>query len=167
MGQNWVMQVEDEAVMLLHDVLVEFPPTRERIRVAGSKDLLPVGSYLLQLGYATPDQILEALKEQQRRAAIGASWPIGDILIAQGIIQPRVLTAVLMIQLAGRLVVPRASGSRLLGERLISQHVLTPTQLASALHCQIGLRRRGTWMRIGEILVQQGVLKSDDLSELL
>ncbi len=92
---------------------------------------------------------------------------MGDILVAQGILHPQVLTAVLLVQLVDRLIVWRGAPPRLLGEHLIAMETLSPIELAPALQRQIELRQRGTWVRLGDLLTTQGILDQQSLSEAL
>jgi hypothetical protein len=161
------IRAQDEAVDLLHDALIAFPPTTRLYRADVPDHLRALGSYLLTLGYATPQQLILALHEQRQRAEQGTPWPLGDILVAQGILHPQVLTAVLLVQLVDRLVVWRGAPPQLLGEHLIAMEVLSPMQLAPALHRQIDLRQRGTWTRLGDLLITQGILDPQSLAVAL
>jgi hypothetical protein len=161
------IHAQDEAVDLLHDALITFPPTTRLYRADVPDHLRALGSYLLTLGYITPRQMVQALREQRRRTELGAPWPLGDILVAQGVIHPQVLTAVLLVQLVDRLVVWRGAPPRLLGEHLIAMELLSPMQLAPALHRQIDLRQRGTWARLGDLLTTQGLLDPQSLASAL
>jgi hypothetical protein len=161
------IRAQDEAVDLLHDALIAFPPTTRLYRADIPDHLRALGSYLLTLGYITPRQIVQALREQRLRAEQGAPWPMGDILVAQGILHPQVLTAVLLVQLVDRLVVWRGAPPRLLGEHLIAMETLSPIELAPALQRQIELRQKGTWVRLGDLLTTQGILDQQSLAEAL
>ncbi len=71
------IRAQDEAVDLLHDALVNFPPTIRMNHADVPDHLRALGSYLLTLGYVTPQQIILALREQRRRAEQGSHWPDG------------------------------------------------------------------------------------------
>jgi hypothetical protein len=53
---------------------------------------------------------------------------------------------------------------RLIGEYLISQRKLTPTQLQNALTRQAEQRHSGHMPLIGTVLVKMGAIRSDDLT---
>ena len=161
------IRAQDEAVDLLHDALTTIPPTIRLHHADVPDHLRALGSYLLTLGYVTPQQMILALREQRRRAEHGSHWPVGDILVAQGILHPQVLTAVLLVQLVDRLVVWRGSPPRLLGEHLVAMELVSPVELAPALRRQIDLRQQGTWVRLGDLLTAQGILDSQTLAAAL
>src|SRR5689334_1092120 len=99
MHQKTTARAQEEAIALLHDALNAFPPTTGPYISDTSEHLLPLGGHLLMLGYATPRQIDLALRIQRQRMQQGTFWPLGDILVAQEVIHPQVLAAVLLIQL--------------------------------------------------------------------
>jgi hypothetical protein len=151
-------RAQDEAVDLLQDALHTYPPQAHAFRSDIPEYVLPLGGYLLTLGYATPRQIIVALREQRRRAEQGVFAQLGEILVEQGVIQPQVLAAVLLVQLVERTIVQQGTAPARLGERLVAMELLSPAQLAPAIERQIRLRREGSSTRLGELLVQQGVL---------
>ena len=158
MRQDASNRAQDEAVDLLQEALHAYPPRAHAYRADIPEYELPLGGYLLTLGYATPRQIIVALREQRRRAEQGSLARLGEILIEQGVIQPQVLTAVLLVQLVERTVIQQGVAPARLGERLIAMELLSPAQLAPAIEHQIRLRHDGSSPRLGELLVQQGVL---------
>jgi hypothetical protein len=158
MRQDASNRAQDEVVDLLQEALQTYPPQAHQFRSDVPEYELPVGGYLLTLGYATPRQIIVALREQRQRAEQGSLVPLGQILVEQGVIQPQVLAAVLLVQLVERTVVQQGVAPARLGERLVAMELLSPAQLAPAMERQIRLRHEGSSTRLGELLVQQGVL---------
>ena len=158
MRQDASNRAQDEAVDLLQDALLAFPPTAHAFRSDVPEYVLPLGGYLLTLGYVTPRQIIVALHEQRRRMEQGSLVPLGEILIEQNIIQPQVLAAVLLVQLVERTVAQQGGAPGRLGERLVAMELISPAQLAPAIERQIRLRNQGSSARLGELLVQQGIL---------
>lgn len=162
-----VTRAQDEAVDLLHDVLRIYPPVTGPYMSDIPDHLLPLGSHLLRLGYATPRQIDLALRLQRQRAQQGVLWPLGDILVAQEVINPRVLTAVLLVQLVERVAGRDGAAPRFLGEHLVAMELLSPVQLAPVIQQQTSLRLDGAWKRLGELLTQQGLINRATLEEVL
>src|SRR5262245_2306955 len=160
-------QAQDEVTALLHEALRSYPPINCPMPATVPEHLLPLGGYLLQIGYATPRQIEMALREQHQRAAHGILMPLGDILVAREIVHPQVLTAVLLLQLLDRAILTREWMPRLLGEHLIAMDLVTPAQLAEALQRQIWLRRAGSRTRLGELLTQQRLVDRDALAAVI
>jgi hypothetical protein len=159
MRQDASDRAQDEVVDLLQEALQAYPPQAHPFRSDIPEYELPLGGYLLTLGYATPRQIIVALREQRRRAEQGSLVQLGEILIEQGVIQPQVLTAVLLVQLVERTVIQQGVAPARLGELLVAMELLSPAQLAPAFEHQIRLRHEGSSTRLGELLVQQGVLE--------
>jgi hypothetical protein len=158
MRQDASNRAQDEAVDLLQEALQAYPPKAHAFRSDVPEYELPLGGYLLVLGYATPRQIIVALREQRRRAEQGSLVQLGEILVEQGVIQPQVLAAVLLVQLVERTVVQQGAAPERLGEHLIAMELISPAQLAPALERQIRLRHQGSSARLGELLVQEGIL---------
>lgn len=169
MARDFFTQAEDEAVHLLTEALLAYPPSFHRF---GNQQALlrppwPLGGYLLYLGYATPRQIVEALHTQEELHNAGTPQLLGELLVAQGILQPQVLTAVLMVQLLDRHVIQRDTPPRRLGELLVVNEHLPIAELAAALEEQLHLRQAGSWMRLGELLVQRGAIDADLLDAII
>jgi hypothetical protein len=158
MRQDASNRAQDEVVDLLQEALHAHPPKAHAFRSDVPEYELPLGGYLLTLGYVTPRQIILALREQRRRAEQGSLVQLGEILIEQGVIQPQVLAAVLLVQLVERTVVKQGAAPERLGEHLVTMELLSPAQLAPAIEDQIRLRHEGSSARLGELLVQRGIL---------
>lgn len=167
MRQDASNRAQDEAVDLLQEALHAYPPQAHAFRSDIPEYDLPLGGYLLTLGYATPRQIIVALREQRRRAEQGSLALLGELLVEQGVIQPQVLAAVLLVQLVERMVGKQAGSPARLGERLVAMELLSPAQLAPAIERQIHLRCEGSSARLGELLVQQGVLDQQAVESAL
>jgi hypothetical protein len=158
MRQHASNRAQDEAVDLLEEALHAYPPKAHAFRSDVPEYALPLGGYLLTLGYATPRQIIVALREQRRRAEQGSLVQLGEILVEQGVIEPQVLAAVLLVQLVERTIIQQGAAPERLGEHLVAMELISPAQLAPAIERQIRLRHQGSSARLGELLVQQGVL---------
>ena len=87
MRQDASNRAQDEVVDLLQEALQAYPPQAHPFRSDIPEYELPLGGYLLTLGYATPRQIIVALRGQRRRAEQGSLVQLGEILIEQGVIQ--------------------------------------------------------------------------------
>jgi hypothetical protein len=159
-------RLQDDATRLLHEAVSSFPPTTAPFLPAPIPAYRrPFGDYLLALGYATPRQLGLALRQQQR-AHYGAHWRLGDILVEHEIIPPKVLAAVLLVQLADRVAAAHPSAPRFLGEQLIVRDLIVVRQLAAVLEHQSRLRQQGTWVRLGELLVQHKFVELPALDEI-
>jgi hypothetical protein len=151
---------------LLRETIVDHPPTGYRFTLPSSASGLRLGHYLLSLGYITPPLLINALAEQRQAAQEGAQLMLGDILVQNQIIHPRVLTTVLLVQLVDRLLDP-AWQPQFLGEQLVADGVLDLSELAPALQLQIWLRQSGTVAPLGDLLIQQGKLTHQRLADAL
>jgi hypothetical protein len=167
MRQDASNRAQDEVVDLLQEALHAYPPMAHAFRSDVPEYELPLGGYLLTLGYATPRQIIVALREQRRRIEQGSLAQLGEILVEQGVIQPQVLAAVLLVQLVERMVVQPGMAPERLGEHLVAMELLSPAQLAPVIERQIHLRREGSSARLGELLVQQGILDQQAVNAAL
>jgi hypothetical protein len=83
---------------------------------------------------------------------------LGDVLIRDGAISPRVLASLLTLQLVDRLHVPGPFLPTRLGEHLVIQGILSPNQLATSLQLQAWLRAQGVRVRLGDLLIQQNLV---------
>jgi len=147
--------IDDAAVDVLHDVLLDHPPQAYRFSAPISLvwETFPLGGYLLTLGYITPRQLGSALRMQDQLHKNGVMMPLGEIMVMHQMLMPRVLAGVLIVQLADRLHLGPSTTQRL-GERLVASGALTPRALATALEAQIRLRHSGIQWRLGEVLIR-------------
>lgn len=152
---------------LLADTLRGEPPGFSPLQMPQDRQNLPIGRYLLGYGYVSPQQLVTAL--QQQRAAHNGSQPpfLGDILATQQIISPRVLSTFVVVQLVDRLIESPAFTPLRLGELLVAQGRLLPTQLAQAIQLQTWLRSKGVRVPIGEILTQLNMITAPEIDRAL
>ena len=158
MPTDITIQLHDAILDLFHHTIARFPPTHAPDPCA----LAPnspgrLGDYLIQLGYLTPRQLARALHDttdpiHQRIA------PLGCTLVAQDLVRPQVVAAVLLEQFLDRIEADRVRAPRFLGEQLLIEAQLEPAQLAAVLQEQLESYQHGTWVRLGNLIVQHGWL---------
>lgn len=151
-----------EVAQLLQTTWQLYPPshpgaTNIALRPGATNRL---GTYLLSFGYLQPTQLVTALTHQQKVEPTQTLFFLGDILIQHRLIHPSVLVSMLMVQMVDRLLDPNRTSPLRMGEYLIANEVLSPSLLARALLTQTNLRQQGESIRLGEILIQQGILPS-------
>ena len=152
---------------LLAATLTVEPPTYPACRMPAERATLPIGAYLLGYGYLRPQQLVRALREQRETLARHQHLLLGDILIDQGLISPRVLATLMAVQLVDRLIEPAPFQPERLGELLVARGRLQPVELAGALQWQAWLRSKGLRVRLGEILVQQNLVTAPEVEALV
>src|SRR5262249_54058275 len=125
-----------------------------------------LGAYLVQLGYLTPRQLAHALHGTvdpiSRRVA-----PLGCTLVAQNLVSPRVVSAILLQQFLDRLEIDRMRAARFLGEHLLIEAQLEPAQLALVLEEQLESYQHGAWVRLGNLIVQHGWLDTATIARVV
>lgn len=169
LAQNISITTGAEIAYLLQKTINEHPPVspQKTIAIAAGHGARPLGTYLTGLGYITESQLQATLQQQGQYREQGTEWTIGDLLVQKGVIKPQVLSTVLMVQLLDRLLDPCQPQPQLLGEHLIVRGIITPTQLAHAIQQQLYLQQTGTRVRLGYLLIQQGLLDTQTLTEVL
>jgi adsorption protein B len=111
-----------------------------------------LGQVLLKHGLINSDQLKEALRRQRRKYR-----NLGDILLAQGLINVQHLASLKKDK------TPDRDGKAFpLGERLVSEGVITRQQLDSALDEQKSLMPR-----LGEIMVDAGMVERPVLESIV
>ncbi|MEZ0373808.1 MAG: C39 family peptidase [Candidatus Sericytochromatia bacterium] len=122
-----------------------------------------LGELLLQANRVTPDQLEQALMVQR-----GTQAYLGDILVAQGVLNEAELEDLL----AAQLLLACSQGSpdaemqpvyKRLGEILVETHQLTPLQLNEAIADQ----ERQQGRKLGDILVEKGLVPLKELLRAL
>src|SRR3954462_2968628 len=109
-------QLHDAILDFFHQTISRFPPTHSPdLRALAPKRVGRVGEYLVQLGYLTPHQLRRALHDT---ALLPLPRPLGCRLVAQHIVPPSVLIAVLLQQFLDRLTLEPDHAARFLGEQL-------------------------------------------------
>jgi type IV pilus assembly protein PilB len=118
---------------------------------ADSNRSRPIGELLVSLGYLKQDQLIRALQAQRERPAERRS-PVGILLVEMGMLSRERLDLIL-----------DRYGKRLrLGELLLHRNRITAQQLEEALD-----RQRGLGTRLGQILIEMGLIDEPILAEAL
>lgn len=132
-----------------------------------------LGDFLVAAGAITAGQLRAALGEQSIRRRSGEHIQIGELLLQHGLISPEALARALVQQTLAWIPAQQqgwendAHSIERLGDYLIAELLVTPTQLEAALTEQICLREQGTHMHLGQILVRHGWLSADSLEQIL
>jgi tetratricopeptide (TPR) repeat protein len=132
-----------------------------------------IGDYLVDQELISAAQRDEALAELARidartkRGTLEAAKAkrLGDILLERGWLTPQQLADALVRQQRDR----SRGGQRpeRLGEYLLAGALVSDDQLRAALAAQAGLRMRGSHTRLGELMIQGGVLAPATLNAVL
>jgi hypothetical protein len=167
MPTDTTIQLHDAILDLFHHALVRFPPSH----APDPSALAPnsggrLGAYLVQLGYITPRQLARALHSAGDPIGQRAA-PLGCALVAQDLVPPRVVAAILLQQFLDRLEIDRVRAPRYLGEQLLVEAQLEPAQLALVLEEQLESYQHGGWMRLGNLIVQHGWLDTATITTVV
>lgn len=121
-----------------------------------------LGEFLIDQGYLTVEQLKNALAEQQAERKQGWNIQLGRILLRKKLVTPLILATTLIEQ---RKVL--GGPPEHLGEYLVSHHLITIEQLKIGMAEQMLLALRGEHLKLGELLVRDGVLRNTDLERML
>jgi hypothetical protein len=158
MPTDSTIQLHDSILDLFHHAISRFPPTHAPdLRALAPDAVGRLGDYLVQLGYLTPRQLVRALRD----SAVPAQRhpvPLGCTLVAQDLVSPQVVIAVLLQQFLDRLTIDSRHAPRFLGEQLLVEAQLEPAQLATVLQEQLAAYPSGAWVRVGDLIVHHGWL---------
>jgi hypothetical protein len=149
-GMGVLNEAELEAIL---SVQREFDSPEDAVKVAaGVRKLL--GELLVRIKRLTPESLWEALAEQDRTGE-----KLGAILVRRGLITASELEAVLAFQ--------RRQGTGKMGPSpLCLGEILVRTRMISRGKIEEALRRQKlSRKKIGEVLVELGYLKPDQLSQ--
>jgi hypothetical protein len=127
----------------------------------------PLGQYLKTLGFLTGSQLMHALAMQAQRSAARTPISLGALLISQGMLTPQDLMMTLMIQQMDRVQAGAVPATARLGDLLVHGGVITASQCASALYTQVAHERPGMRLRLGQILIAQGLVAPRTLASVL
>lgn len=117
---------------------------------------IPLGEILLDKGFVTAEQLEEALEKGQNEG-----YPLGVALLELNFVNPAQLKVALQDQAAiKKISAKKQRKRRRLGEILLSAGVCTPEQLAASLEFSAA-----HGMKIGESLVQLGIVTEDELAQ--
>lgn len=120
---------------------------------------LTLGLLLLKEGKISRDQLKKALLKQGEIRRFGRVQRLGEVFAKLGILSDNEIANALEMQ--ETLVVPNA-GYTALGLMLIEAGLLTPSQVFDAL-----VEQQFTEKRIGEILIEKGIVTGDQLAPFL
>jgi hypothetical protein len=81
----------------------EHPPTKPAT-LPENRWMLPLGAYLVSLGYLSTHELDAALKEQEQARQRGVAQPLGTLLVQMGLVHPQVVAAVILVQMVDRLM---------------------------------------------------------------
>ena len=155
------------AASMLHRTLAQFPPPATAILMGTARSgARPVGSYLLELGYITPEQLAAALVEQRQSRMLSA-MRLGEVLVKQGLLSEKVLATVLMLQSLEHSLDKSMPAPRFIGEYMLLTRQISPEQLALALEAQTILGKRGRRVLFGNVLVRLNIVTSEQLQSTL
>lgn len=158
-----------EVAHILRKALNDHPPvpsTLQEFAVLGHEPRR-LGGYLIGLGYLTPRQMVAMLAIQYKHKQQGIPVRLGELLTHYHLITPQVLVATLLVQSIDRLLAPQMPGPYFLGEHLLVYNQVTPSQLAGALQMQMHLHLQGLHVKLGNILIHQGILDQRKLTGIL
>jgi hypothetical protein len=158
MPTDLASQLHDATLTLFHQTIARFPPTHAPAPHIMAPDRPGrLGDYLIQLGYLTPRQLTRALHDAA--AADRRNAPLGCTLVAHDLVPPQVVAVVLLQQFLDRLAIDDRQAPRFLGEQLLFEARLEPAQLTVVLREQMESYQHGTWVRLGNLIVQHGWLE--------
>jgi hypothetical protein len=150
----------------LDATLRDEPPPARRWKMPVERDQLPIGAYLLGHGYLKPVQLRHAIRLQHEQAQQGARPMLGDVLVRERLVSPRVLATMLAVQLVDRILFARTDLLTRLEERLILAERLSPVQAARTIQLQSWLRFKGVDCTMEELLLQQNLVTHADLAAM-
>lgn len=141
---------ELSAVLAVQEDLASF----ERAVAIAAGERERIGELLVEAGRIRPADLEEALEEQRR-----TGQKVGEILVARGHVTRAEIEAVLAFQKRQAGELPASEQLRL-GELLVRLNRISRDQLNQALD-----RQRLTGKRLGELLVEAGLAKPQDVSK--
>jgi hypothetical protein len=126
-----------------------------------------LGDYLCAHQLITEDDLASTLVEQQRRIAQGQPIALGDLLVEKGRLTAHQLVTVLMLQQLDRQQNLATDTPSPLGELLLRAGLISADQLHAALTIQTTARQQGDTIRLGQVLLEMGVLSRQNLASTL
>ncbi len=159
-----IHKLHDPIVTYLHETMWRFPPSHAPGMLAPSAMPYRIGEQLINLGYLLPHEVTSARSISQRKTSEPA-LPFGYTLINNKRIAVPVLTSALLLQILERLEHNPALPPRFLGEQLLVDNYLSPTQLAQVLEEQIKAHQRGKHIRLGNLITEHGWLDQNLLTQ--
>jgi hypothetical protein len=92
---------------------------------------------------------------------------LGEILVAQGWSTPEQVADLLMRQTSARVMHQAANRPNTIGEYLLQQGQILPSQLQSAVITQLRIMQAGKHIRLGEVLVNENAISATQLARAL
>ena len=124
-----------------------------------------LGEALVEARILTPQQLEQALKEQQRLARKKKALRLGEVLLRMKLVRPEQLEAAIAAQIE---TLPTTQGATIyLGEYLVRRGLVTRAQLHQGLAQQNELKRKGKSLLLGDVLVRCGYLAREQLNHAL
>lgn len=114
------------------------------------------GSFLVDEGLVTQEQLQRALQHQVKLRNV----LLGQLLVEMAALRARDLERIVVAQLED---FEQGPGRMPLGERLVYEGLISREDLRAALHQQQRLRDK----RIGELMVDLGLLSAHDLNDVV
>jgi hypothetical protein len=125
-----------------------------------------LGNYLQEGGVTAP--MIDRALALQRMTPLSQRRPLlGEILVQEGWSTPAQVADLLIAQTRARLQAGSENRLRQLGEFLLERGDITLEQLHAAILTQLSAFQRGQNLRLGEVLVANGVLHADALAQAL
>lgn len=126
------------------------------------------GRIALELGFITPKQLLDSVREQ------GLTKPrkkIGQIMLEKGYLTAEQIEEILKIQKQNIELYTKHPEARLqdsiMGQLIVKMGYATEEQVNEALRIQALREERGIFCRLGEIMVEKGWMTSHQVIEVL
>ncbi|MCC8180277.1 MAG: hypothetical protein LIP23_05120 [Planctomycetes bacterium] len=118
------------------------------------------GRLAMESGLVTYDDIVACIEEQDRIRADGGTPPrLGEVMVERGILTQGEVEQILRMQ---------SNPSGLIGRQLLEKGLVTREQLKEVLDEQAEFTRAGqTPPKLGELMVERGMIKRSDLEQLL
>lgn len=110
-----------------------------------------VGDELVQRGYLTRWQLVCTL-QTNRSLPPHARVPLGFTMVAQYGVPSAVLSALLLQQFSDRLSTEATIAPHFIGEHMLLQGEIGPSQLTRALQEQVDHYQQGRWVRLSDLL---------------
>jgi hypothetical protein len=88
---------------LFEKAIQEHPP-KYPTTLPANRWMLPLGAYLVSLGYLTPQELEAVLDEQTQARQRGVNEQLGTLLVQMNLVEPQVVAAVILVQMIDRLM---------------------------------------------------------------
>lgn len=164
MTEQSTHELHEPIVSYLHETMWRFPPEHAPGMLTESTEPYRIGEHLINLGYLLPHEVNSALTTWRQHSS-GLTLPFGMLLVNSKRVAVPVLTSILLLQILERLEHSPALEPRFLGEQLLADGDLSPTQLAQVLEEQIRAYQQGRQLRIGHFIASHGWLDQDLLAQ--